>query len=295
MASFERAERNKGFDRFRSNRWQMVPKGGVRYILLRNAVGLTWDHGLILPVVGKLSNVDIVEVPRASLPAGHLSTQRTDRVLKITGKHKGPGTVRLRNAAGTILKILELSVLEKRTVKVSFNFVKDSSGTQTRRTLSHASRWLKDMNAIYNGQANVEVTQQSARWVTVASDLKKRVEDTANLPAGHGKTNEAPLVEALGDPAAHFNIFFVWNYGLYEMRGGVAKVDTSVQAAAGGGNCIFQDRAGRQVGETIAHELGHHLGCNDHYIAARKRELMYGNTDVRGRHIPKADALTMNP
>ena len=59
-------------------------------------------------------------------------------------------------------------------------------------------------------------------------------------------------------------------------------------------NCLLEDKAGSKVGETLAHEIGHYLGCTDHYEATLWYHLMYGITDARGIHIPREDANMMN-
>jgi len=59
------------------------------------------------------------------------------------------------------------------------------------------------------------------------------------------------------------------------------------------GTCIFEDRAGRAIGVTLAHEIGHHLGLN--HTGHRKIDLMFDFTDQRGFNLTKDDVNTANP
>jgi hypothetical protein len=81
--------------------------------------------------------------------------------------------------------------------------------------------------------------------------------------------------------------------GRYEQDATPSTDDTDAGTLTG--HCLFEDGAGVQVGETMAHELGHHLGAPDHYDASRRHHLMYGITDARGWHLPKQDINIMNP
>ena len=76
---------------------------------------------------------------------------------------------------------------------------------------------------------------------------------------------------------------------------GAVITDAVGQVIAHGRNCIFEDHAGRAIEVSMAHEMGHHLGRDDHYIAARKKDLMYGYTDQRGINLTKDDVNGMNP
>jgi hypothetical protein len=178
----------------------------------------------------------------------------------------------------------------KKTVTVSFNFVRDSAGHRTRRNTSQTRNWLWMINLIYKNQANIEVTQRQARTVRVNKDLGNVVRFTSHLPGVPASEHEWDDVTATGDSSADVNIFLVWRYE----QDNTPSTDHT-DAGHLNGNVIYEDSAGRQTGETMAHEIGHYLGVPDQYVAARKRELMYGYTDVRGIHLPKADVNTMNP
>lgn len=276
MASFERAYAMKGFDRYRTHRWQMVPKSGVRYIIVRDAVGLTLSFT-------NAHRLRMTEINRTALPAGHLRLESSDRFIKLDGLNRGSARVYLKNAVGSTVKRLEVGVKRRKRVKVSFNFVRDSAGNTTARNTANAAAWVRAMDRVFDGQANINVSLGTSRVVNVASDLGATVTWSA------GAASEWNTVTALGDSTADMNFFLVWEYEQDTTPGDGADAGTL------GGNCIYEDAAGSQDGETMAHELGHFLGCPDHYIDRRKRELMFGTTDTRGVHLPKADVNIVNP
>ena len=284
MAEFLKAYNMKGFDRYQTPRWQMVPFGGVRYAILRAGAGLT------VTVVNNLL-VTRTEVKLVSLsPTNRQPIQANDRFFKIEGKATGSTRIQAKNAAGAIAVDLEVDVKTKKTVNITFNFVKDNAGHQTTRNTANVAQWIRTLNYIYGGQTNTEIKQKLNRWVTVPQNLGTVVRFSSHIPGVPAAEHEWSAVTALGDAAADMNLFFVWEYE----QDGTPHADQT-DAGTLTNNCIFEDNAGAQVPETLAHEIGHYLGCGDHYLAARKRELMYGITDTRGIHIPKQDANIMNP
>jgi len=177
-----------------------------------------------------------------------------------------------------------VDVKNKKSVRVTFNFVRDSAGHHTTRVPASAGHWVSTMNYVYNGQANIHVILRSARGVAAAVDLGTEVMWDAS--AG----SEWNTVTALGDAGADMNYFLVWEY---EQDATPTVDDTDAGTLAG--NCIFEDHAGTAIGVTMAHEMGHFLGRPDHYVGARRLELMYGITDQRGIHLTKTDVNGMNP
>ncbi len=55
---------------------------------------------------------------------------------------------------------------------------------------------------------------------------------------------------------------------------------------------LLDDRRGKDIAESMAHELGHAMGLSDQYVI--KRELMYGYQHVRGVHLTKGHVNTIN-
>ncbi len=282
MPSFEKAYSMKGFDSHRINRWQMVPLNDTRYIILRDGAGLivsSTDPAKLL----------VTEITRATLPVSGLQPIRSgDRFLKLEGKNHGAVEVQAKNAAGIVVKTLEVDVKRKKTVNISFNFVRDNAGHRTLRNTSQASTWVNGINGIYFGQTNIEIKLKLFRNVTVAQNLGNTVTFTAHIPGAPAGSHEWDVVVATGDASADMNFFLVWDYE--------QDLDRTTDTDAGtlAGNCIFEDNIGGSITRNMSHEVGHYLGVLDQYVATRKRELMYGYADG-GIHIPKDDANIMNP
>ena len=284
MAKFHKLYNMKGFDRYRSPRWQHVPRRRNRYVLLRDGAGLT-------VAVTNAHRATVTEVDLASLSVkGRRPTKAGDRFFKIYGRAAGATRIRAKNAAGHTVVSLELGVKNKKTVNITFNFVRDNAGHSTTRSTADVRQWIRSLNWIYRGQANIRINQKLNRTVTVPQNLGTVVRFSSHLPGVPAAAHEWSAVTAVGNPAADMNFFFVWEYE----QDGTPHAD-SADAGTLTNNCIFEDNAGSQVAETLAHEIGHYLGCDDQYIVARKRELMYGITDTRGIHLPKQDVNVMNP
>jgi hypothetical protein len=247
-------------------------------MLLRGGAGLTvtsTDPGV----------VSVREIGAADLPSGGepMPIQAGDRIIRLYGAAKGNARIQAKSGTTTVVE-LEVDAKDKKTVKVSFNFVKDSAGHKTNRVAASAAGWLGTINYIYNGQANIYATLHATRTVAVPSDLGDQVMWTA------GAVSEWNTVTGMGDAGADFNYFLVWEYE----QDTTPAIDHT-DAGTLGRNCIFEDNAGVKVGITMAHEMGHHLGADDHYDVARKHHLMHGITDERGIHLKKSDVNTMNP
>ncbi len=282
-AQFHRAFDIQGFDSDPTPRWQMVPLNGDRYVILRGGAGLTVTS--LSPGI-----VTVSEIPLAQLPTENRRPQQPgDRFFKLHGVSKGNARIRASQGATSVVE-LEVDTKNKKTVSVTFNFVSDNAGHKTRRNTSQTRNWLWMINLIYKNQANIEVTQRQSRNVTVPANLGSVIRFTTHLPGVAAAEHEWDDVIALRDAAADVNIFLVWEYEQDN-----TPLTDHTDAAQLDGNVLYEDDAGRQTGETMAHEIGHYLGVADQYDAARKRELMYGYTDVRGIHLPKAHVNTMNP
>jgi hypothetical protein len=282
-AQFVPAYRMCGFDWNSAPRWQMVPALGERFVILRDGAGLT--------VTGASAATAIVtEVNEKTLPKGdRRASLKSDRFFKIEGKAKGNTTIQAKNGAA-VATSLDIGVKNKKTVNIAFNFVKDNAGHKTKRAPASVGDWVKRIHYIFFGQTNIEIKKHSAKWVTVPQNLGKVVRFSSHIPGVPAAQHEWAAVTAVGDATADMNIFLVWEYEQ-------DNTPFSDQTDAGtlSNNCIFEDHAGAQLGETFAHEIGHYLGCPDVNVVARKGELMYGITDARGVDIPRAAADTMNP
>ena len=276
-AEFHKVFNMEGFDKDQNPPWQMVPVGGHRYIALRNGADMTVR-------ASPASVLTVTEINRSQLPAHGrhmMPLQTSDRIFKLTGVSKGHALLGAGPVIGPPSIALQVDTKHRKTVRVTFNFVRDSAGHQTTRSPSSAVAWVRDMNWIYNGQGNVFVTLRTTRPIAVPINLGPVVTWSA------GAGSEWDTVTALGDAATDMNYFMVWEYD----QGGPNDTDAGTLT----GNCIFEDHAGRAVSVSMAHEMGHHLGAHDHYDGARRIHLMHGITDARGEHLPMEDVNVMNP
>jgi hypothetical protein len=277
-AEFVKVFTMQGFDRQATPRWQMVPVNGDRYVALRSGAGLVVTSNN--PGVVRATEIALGAVPGGERQPLHSG----DRVFKLHGVTKGNARLQAKNAGGVTAVELEVDTKDKKTVGVTFNFVRDSGGHHTVRPTASAAHWVSTMRYVYSGQANIEPTLRHTRQVRVPVDLGPQVMWTS------GADSEWDTVTALGDAAADMNYFLVWEYE-QDATPTVDNTDAGTMAA----NCIFEDAAGSAVGVTMAHEMGHYLGVDDHYDVTHKLDLMYGITDQRGINLRKSDVNTMNP
>lgn len=278
MPSFFALHQLRGFDATATPPWQMVPLGFWREVGLNEAAGLTLAS--TNPAVATAEFA--AHGPAALVRAGQ-------RKVIVHGHRKGSATIEARRGTSVACR-LEVGVKASKTVKVAFHFVKDNAGHRTRRALASTDNLVRTMNAIYTPQTYIHIVKRTARWVQVNQNLGRVVRYSSHLAGVSAAQHEWDHVIALGDPAAHWNVFFVWEY-----EQDATPFQDHTDAGNLGGNCLFEDSAGLEVGETLAHELGHYLGVADFYNNAQQDWLMYGYTDVRGRFIPKDHANTMNP
>jgi hypothetical protein len=275
-AEFTKVFNMRGWDRAPNPKWQMVPVNGDRYVALQDGAGLTVTSN-------KPGVVTVTEIREADLPAGfeRIARRSGERIFKLHGVSKGDAQIQARGSASVNLAI---DTKDKKTVRIAFNYVQDSAGHRTSRVAASAAGWLRTINYIYNGQANIYAILHGTRSVNVPSDLGQVVQWTA------GAASEWNTVTGMGASGADFNIFFVWEY-----EQDSTPFTDHTDAGTLNGNCIFEDNAGTDVGITLAHEMGHFLGDDDHYDAARKHHLMHGITDERGINLSKENVNLMNP
>jgi hypothetical protein len=284
MPEFVKIFNMQGWDRHATPVWQMVPRAGKRYVALRDGKGLTVLS--LNPAV-----VSVREIKVTDLPAGgeRMPLQWNDRIFELSGGSKGSALVVAVGVApgpGVIPSVhaaaLQVDTKDKKTVRICFNFVKDSAGHSTRRVPAQAANWVATMNYIYNGQANVFIERKDARVVNVATNLGHTIETLSNA------AGEEVQFYPLGDASADINMFLVWNMDITD--------DTADEDAfADGKNIVFEDNAGHAIGVTMSHEVGHVLGLPDHYNTATWYQLMYGITDKRGVDLPRGDVNKINP
>jgi Matrixin len=284
VAEFTRVFRVQGMDSNATPRFQMVPERGNRFVALRDSgtgATVTIDDPTVCT---------ITEVRERDLPVDErLPAVRGDRLFKLHGVNAGVATVTATGGSIAAPLELEVSVKTKRQQLIAFNFLRDNAGHRTLRPASVVAELMGTLNYIWRRQANVELVNHVIRRPTVAENLG----DPILLPQGSLGTR-GQTIGAAGLTTVDLNVFFVWNL---QEDGNSADVDavTTLNTAGTGapGTCIFEDRAGRAVGVTLAHEIGHHLGLN--HTGHRQIDLMFDFTDQRGFNLTKDDVNTANP
>lgn len=263
--------KNDGFDATASPPWLMVPVGGVKSIRVLNAHNL--DIVCVNPAVAE------IQVYPEWDPA-------TGRTLKIRGIVKGVTFIEVRQA-GRLLARLQVAVKTQKVVKITFNFVSDNTGRGTTRNPAEVDGWVSKANAILLPQANVKIVKHNVNPnVVVNQNLGNVVRFSSHLPGVAASEHEWDVVTARRDGTADLNVFFVWEY-----EQDATPDEDNTAAGTSGGNCIFEDNTGRQTHDTLAHEVGHHLGA-EHSGDGLDLLMSPFRSDTR---ISKQHANTMNP
>jgi len=284
MAEFTRVYTVQGMDSNSTPRFQMVPLGGKRFVILRDGAGMTVD--VVDPAV-----CTVTEIRETQLPAGDRApTRKGDRFFKLESGDTPIGTSMVASGSGPSVS-LDIEVKVKREQLVMFNFLRDNAGHKTTRPEADVGRFLPTVRFIWSRQANVSIVSHGIRKAKVEQNLGA----TILLPQGSlGTTGQT--IAAAGASGVNLNVFFVWD--LQEV-GNTADVDavTTIGTASGGisspGTCIFEDRAGKDQALSLAHEIGHHLGLD--HPGHRRIDLMHGTTGERGINLTKDDVNTSNP
>ena len=255
----------------------MVPTGGSRQVKLFGAAGFSLSNNT--PGI-----FTVVELP---LPFSNV------RHLFIVGLRDGTGQLVVKDGA-TVKARLDVDVKDKKSVKVTFNFVKDNAGHKTGRTHASVDALIRQANAILTPQANVEIIKHRVRDVTVNQNLRRVVRFSSHLAGVRARQHEWDDVIAHADATADLNIYFVWEY---EQDRTPLVDDTN--AGTLGSDILMDDDIedhGVHHGDhvTMAHEVGHALGVD--HTAARITKCLLSPGSVRTDvYIPKAHANTMNP
>ena len=274
---FSPAIANFGFDDRAWPRLQVVPVGETRTI----------SYSSVRELVPRISGKPYIQIfpscPTARSHGGVLTVKGVapgeDKIVWVRGGGFRDGVVGFRT--------LRFLVLEKVTLKVTFNFVTDTAeegadANKTKRPPGEVAEIVCKANAILQPQMNLELSQKASRPVTVDRPLGKQVsldnEDTnGNIKA----------IKAKGDPSADLNVFFLWDLVLGKSKQGQDDVGL---ARASDPTVIVDDLAKStdDAALALAHETLHVYGASH---VASDEHLMAESYVGGGKFIPSSVAL----
>ncbi len=268
--TFEETSVNSGFDATVNPHWLVVP------------VDNPARHNTVRAVINPPSLASAVYFTvdsTATATVTPLQPSSGNQILTVTGVGKGHATLRARlnSTTGTICETLNICARNKNVVTVDFHFMWDNSAHHTTRLTNSVDGYISAMNDIWTSQANVVFVKGSVTSTTLTTDLGTVVEWYSTNPQ-----NEWDDISAWRSGAAP-DIYFVWEYE----QDGTPSTDNT-DGAQLGGDILLEDDAGAEVGETLAHEMGHYFGINPADYQDHQEQLMHAYTDVRGRKITHA-------
>jgi hypothetical protein len=259
MAEFVKVFNMRGFDRHAAPRWQMVPSVGTRYVALRDGAG---DKVFSLdPTICTVSEITQRDLPTTGTRA---QLQPKDRIFRLNGSRKGDTLIQAIGKSG--IANLEVGVKHAKTLRVGFYFISDGAVPphSTTRAPAEASEWLKQVNYVYNGQANLYFLIHHAKRVALPMDLGLSIDSFVHLRAEDLHIN--PWSGLAGGVNADVSVHLVWRVELLDNLGEENAFTVGKRAFVG-------DRVKTRVGVTIAHEIGHALGLSDEQVITFR--LMY--------------------
>jgi hypothetical protein len=309
MAAFVEVRKEGGVDEASNGApaWMMVPKPGYNVVFLQDGAKLTVQptgtgHIEMLEVTSDSSSVAKASARvRGSPDAGQLlmtaiKLRQSHRLFLVTPKQRGKAALEATGGKGPPVK-LEISVLEKKEVKIAFNFVRFiDPQTKTEKRLTDSKpgdekAWLDDMNRIYVNQANIYLKWQKADWVNSPSDFAGLIEKESRLKDAKDAKIFSDIASQRDTSAGVFNFFLAKDVEHYQREAGTFGFTRSDLRSA------FCDDVDWQPA-CLAHELGHFLGLGH---GGPKQFLMSQEgaqtktLNERGNKLSRKEILTINP
>ena len=179
-----------------------------------------------------------------------ISASGSPQTIIVKGVAKGDTNVKAK-ADNTEAGTLNISVKERKTIKVALHYMKDNAGHSTTRSNVSAQNVIDEMNAHWTPQANIVFTKFAVDDPTVPKDLGNIV---GEVPTATGEWLD---ITAFVTAGADMNIFFVW-----EFETDADPATDSADGGTAGSNVLIEDNTAMTVGRDAAHEAGHVFGVS---------------------------------
>jgi hypothetical protein len=261
-----------GFDPRGKIPWKMVP--AYESTLVRIVRGAGWKLRTSKP-----SCVYFID-PQTNRPVHELIISTNDQVIRLGGLVPGKAQILGEDVFGVVRPLLDIAVLEAKTVTVAFHYVEDKAKHKTTRKPGEEAPMVAVANRVFKPQANLSVECVHSKELPTKEDWGNPV--TYKEMGGEF----LPLLGKYSLSTARINVFFVWDY-----EPGKGDTDAEVDNIGGGG-VIFEDKAGNDVGLSMSHEFAHNLGLP--HRETRAELLMWPYTDERGGVLEKDQILTVH-
>lgn len=263
-AKFEASKPLNGFDHTALPRWQMVPKGGTKVVRLMGGDNLT-----VVPLNPAICTVH--ETAKCFTHGG--------REFELRGITEGK--TQICAFFGALIPCrLDVEVKKEIVVTMAFHYVSDSAGHKTTRAPAGLPALFNFARTVLSDQINVTIKNMAVHASTqINEDLGPEIV---------WDQGEWPKVVAKRNNSVDCNVFFVWEYNTHG-----ATDDAEGAALKKEGNILIEDNIGyANHAWTLAHEIGHYLGHDDHTPAGLDLLMSPSRTNNR---INKAMAAIMNP
>lgn len=237
---FSRYDICEGFDDTTDPPWLVVPKGDTRKARVRITPSIASSE-----ITFENDNRDIATVS-PSTPSGSPS------IITITGAAEGKTTI-VAKAGTTVVGRLNISVKEKKLVKVALHYIKDNAGHSTPRQEGDDQDFIDSLNDVWTHQANIEFILYAVDEPIVLMDLGDVVVDSMYTPQGGAEWN---AVVAHATSGVDVNIFFVWKLGCDDPSG----IRCTGALSGGDQNVLFDINTLSENDLGGAHEMGHVFG-----------------------------------
>ena len=210
--------------------------------------------------------------------------------LQVEGLQAGEAIIKLRTSSSTF--VIRLTVKDVLIVPTIAHFVQHGPFHRTRMDESKLNEIIREANAILEPQANVKIVLKDAQplsFRTIGKTLGRTVVSSKNKSEDE---RQALITHTIRITQRHgLNLFLVRRYEIEDFPDGPRherRTQDRELAGTAEGICILEDHIKhgklhlRSAGNTLAHEVSHHLGVETHNVPNHSY-LMYESGTVGGR------------